>query len=105
MYFAFLKRKELRTMDCATTKEGYECFFMRKDGCRFNGGSCHAVVEQCDGCQRVESFPVGKFCLSFPDPNAKWRNGDCNMATHVRAKGAKKNGKLNPLKASKRASQ
>ena len=89
-------------MDCTTIKEGYPCFFMSKKGCQFNGGACHSVVEQCEGCQKAQEFPTGKYCIIFPDPAAKWRVGDCNMATHLQAKSTKKNGKLNPLKASKR---
>jgi hypothetical protein len=40
--------------------------------------------------------------LSFPDPSIKWRVGTCSMATHMKASNNKGNGKLNPLKASKR---
>jgi uncharacterized protein DUF6811 len=89
-------------MVCTSVKEGVECLFMSKQGCQFNGGSCHSIVEQCEGCSRVKEFPTGKFCLSFPDPAAKWRVGTCNMATHMVVKAQKGNGKLNPLKASKR---
>ncbi len=76
---------------------------MSKKGCGFNGGTCHMIVEQCEGCQKVKEFPTGKYCLSFPDPAAKWRTGTCNMATHLQAAEKKTNGKINPLKASKRA--
>ncbi|MGD8388357.1 MAG: PxxKW family cysteine-rich protein [Desulfobacteraceae bacterium] len=90
-------------MVCATVKEGVDCFFMSKGGCRFNGGHCHPIVEQCEGCQRIQEFPSGKYCISFPDPSVKWRSGICSMATHVKASnGNQGNGKLNPLKASKR---
>ena len=89
-------------MVCTSTREGVECFFMTKKGCEFNGGTCHTVVEQCDGCQKVNDFATGKYCLSFPDPSIKWRTGICNMATHAKAEGKKANGKINPLKASKR---
>ena len=89
-------------MVCVTVKEGMECFFMNKKGCQFNGGSCHPIVEQCDGCQKINEFPAGKYCLSFPDPAIKWRVGTCSMATHVSASNEKGNGKVNPLKASKR---
>ncbi|MGD9039085.1 MAG: PxxKW family cysteine-rich protein [Desulfobacteraceae bacterium] len=75
---------------------------MSKQGCQFNGGNCHPVIEQCEGCQKVKEFPTGKYCLSFPDPTIKWRVGTCSMATHLQATKAKGNGKLNPLKASKR---
>jgi len=90
-------------MLCTTTREGAECAFMSKNGCSFNGGTCHPAVEPCQGCER--SITVGDmvYCQSYPDPAAKWRYGKCNFATHV--KGEVKTGPvtLNPLKASKRA--
>jgi hypothetical protein len=75
---------------------------MSKKGCQFNGGACHQTVEQCDGCQKTVDYSVGKYCLVFPDPAAKWRLGNCNMATHLKASNKKGNEKINPLKASKR---
>ncbi len=89
-------------MVCANVKEGYECFFMTKTGCQFNGGTCHPIVEQCEGCQRIQEFPAGKYCQVSPDPISKWRIGNCNMATHMKEDSKKSNGKVNPLKASKR---
>ena len=89
-------------MVCNSVKVGVDCFFMTNSGCQFNGGSCHQIVEQCEGCQKVKEFPSGKYCISFPDPSMKWRMGTCSMATHVKAANAKTNGKINPLKASKR---
>lgn len=35
------------------------------------------------------------------DPELKWKNGNCNLATHVVVE-AKKKQKINPIKASKR---
>jgi hypothetical protein len=95
-------RKDVIKMVCTSVKEGHECFFMNNKGCGFNGGTCHTIVEQCEGCQKVKDFPTGKYCLVFPDPATKWRYGNCNMATHVQATSNEGNGKLNPLKASKR---
>ncbi|MFW6146939.1 MAG: PxxKW family cysteine-rich protein [Thermodesulfobacteriota bacterium] len=89
-------------MVCTTLRKGYECVFMTKNGCQFNGGRCYPIVEQCEGCQKVVEYPTGKFCMSFPDPSAKWNNGICNMATHVKRNHIADNHKLNPLKASKR---
>ena len=89
-------------MVCTSVKEGLDCFFMTKSGCQFNGGSCHTVVEQCKGCQKAQDFSAGRYCIAFPDPAAKWRVGICNMATHIKAEIKKTNGKINPLKASKR---
>lgn len=99
-----LKRKDVIKMVCSSVKEGYDCFFMTKKGCGFNGGTCHIIVEECEGCQRVAEYPTGKYCMAFPDPAAKWRAGRCNMATHVQAAAGGTNGKVNPLKASKRLS-
>ncbi|MDY6972108.1 MAG: PxxKW family cysteine-rich protein [Thermodesulfobacteriota bacterium] len=90
-------------MVCTSVKQGYDCFFMSKKGCQFNGGICHPIVEQCEGCQKAIDFPTGKYCLGFPEPAAKWRIGKCNMATHMKETSRKANGKLNPLKASKRS--
>ena len=90
-------------MVCTTVKEGVECIFMSKRGCEFNGGSCHPIIEKCDGCQKVVEYLTGKYCMSFPDPASKWKNGICNMATHVKTKTVKQDRKLNPIKASKRS--
>ena len=72
-------------MICTTIKEGVgECAFMTKKGCSFNGGACHPIVEACVGCERAKEFPQGTFCISFPEPESKWRRGICNMATHMK---------------------
>jgi len=91
-------------MLCTTIREGSECSFMTKKGCSFNGGSCHPAVESCQGCERLFHLGDMAYCQTFPDPAAKWRFGACNFATHVKGQ-AKVEVKLNPLKASKRASR
>ncbi len=88
-------------MLCTTLKEGIDCFFMKKSGCDYPGGNCLQTIEQCQGCQKISKYPSGKFCNSFPDPNAKWRIGICNMATHIE-RTPEVVEKLNPIKASKR---
>lgn len=75
---------------------------MTKKGCDFNGGTCYAVVESCSGCERIQEFPSGRFCTSYPQPELKWKNGSCNFATHVEREAQKEAKKLNALKASKR---
>ena len=73
-------------------------------GVLVNGLSVHPVVEQCEGCDRVRAFEEEKFCSSYPLPERKWVGGRCNFATHIQTQ-AVKQAKVNPLKASKRASK
>ncbi len=89
-------------MICKTMKKGVECFFMTKKGCSYNGGRCYPVVERCEGCERIQEFPEGRFCSVFPDPAARWRHGNCSMATHIGEKKETKPKMINPIKASKR---
>ncbi|MBI4799252.1 MAG: hypothetical protein HY794_11080 [Desulfarculus sp.] len=90
-------------MLCITTREGMECNFMSPKGCRFTAGTCHPIVEACQGCDRTVTAGEQAYCKSYPDPASKWRNGPCNFATHIKAE-SKESAKINPLKASKRAS-
>ncbi|MBW2621688.1 MAG: PxxKW family cysteine-rich protein [Deltaproteobacteria bacterium] len=92
-------------MNCLTVKQGVECLFMSKKGCDFNGGTCHEILDDCQGCDRAKEFETGTFCISVPDPAVKWRRGSCNLATHLKAVAKEKGPKLNPLKASKRAAR
>lgn len=91
-------------LTCATLKQGKPCLFMKKTGCAYNGGQCHVIVDACVGCDHVEAYAAGSFCNVFAEPDSKWMDGGCNMASHVR-NGAEEDApgkKLNPLKASKR---
>ncbi len=90
-------------MICTTIREDVECAFMTKEGCGFNGGQCHTIVEQCEGCKSVVDFPSGKYCRVSPDPGGKWAFGPCNLASHLDRKKVVADRKINPLKASKRA--
>ncbi len=93
-------------MRCTSVKPGVECAFMTAKGCAHKGGICHQIVEQCNGCGRQGQFGSGWYCTSCPEPSTKWRNGICNLATHVAAGGsAADSKKVNPLKASKRGSR
>lgn len=92
-------------MVCTTIRKGMECPFMTAQGCSYNGGACHAIAEQCNGCSRSAEFASGWYCTACPDPALKWKNGNCNLATHVTTAAADKKAKLNPLKASKRGSR
>ena len=92
-------------MICETIRKGAECPFMTATGCNYNGGKCHMVVEQCEGCNKTSEFNTGWYCSACPDPAIKWKNGACNLASHVKAATASNTQKINPLKASKRGSR
>lgn len=62
------------------------------------------IVEACQGCERAVNVDDATFCKSYPNPSAKWRHGLCNFATHVKVQ-SKAAAKVNPLKASKKASK
>jgi len=89
-------------MDCTTIRKGFDCPFMSKKGCSYNGGICHEIVDQCNGCNRSAEFSSGWFCTACPDPSLKWKISDCNIASHVTRTSGTQKAKLNPLKASKR---
>jgi len=74
---------------------------MTAKGCSYNGGICHEIVEQCNGCRRTALFSSGWYCTACPDPSLKWKIGECNVASHIKKTYAS-NIKINPLKASKR---
>ena len=61
------------------------------------------VVEKCEGCERIVQADSEKFCRTYAIPEAKWRLGICNFATHVKPEVLTAKVKINPLKASKRA--
>ena len=67
--------------------------------------SFQAVIEQCDGCERIVEEDNAKYCRTYRDPEAKWRLGLCNFATHAKPELKLVKVRVNPLKASKRASR
>ena len=86
---------------CKTVRKGQECALMTAKGCSYNGGFCHPVVEPCEGCNRRTEIEGAWYCTACPEPALKWKNGNCNLATHIVAAVVAKT-KINPLKASKR---
>jgi len=90
-------------MECVTVRKGTDCVFMTREGCSFDEGECHPVVEQCAGCDYIRSFPTGEYCAIYAEPASRWALGDCAFATHLdKTKGAV-DSKLNPVKASRRS--
>lgn len=92
-------------MLCQTVKTGFECAFMSKKGCGFFNGSCQKIIDKCEGCGKIMEYESGKYCKVYPDPSSKWQNGKCPTATHVKLEIQETTQKINPLKASKRASK
>lgn len=93
------------SMRCTSVKPGVECAFMTAKGCGYKGGICQTIVEQCSGCGRQGEYSSGWYCTACPEPSSKWRNGICNLATHVSASApaTESKQKVNPIKASKRS--
>ena len=89
-------------MVCQTVKIEKDCHFSGSEGCTFHGGQCRPVVERCEGCGRIEEWPTGHYCSSYPVPEKRWTLGLCNLATHIKIEEASVQKALNPLKASKR---
>ena len=89
-------------MICTTVKEGTECLFMSAKGCTYSGGFCHEIIEKCKNCDRSTELSSKWYCTACPEPAVKWKNGVCNLASHVSTSTAKAKTKINPLKASKR---
>ena len=86
-------------MICTTIRNGVECTFMTAQGCSYNGGLCHETVETCNGCNRAQEFSAGWYCTACPEPSLKWKNGNCNLASHVTMEKTGAKQKINPLKA------
>lgn len=90
-------------MICTTVRNGQDCVFMKKTGCGYLSGNCLEIIEKCIGCGKTIEFGTGRYCSITPDPNQKWRLGNCNLATHIQtAEVDQKGKKINPIKASKR---
>lgn len=70
---------------------------------RYSSGLFSPISEKCEGCERIVEAAGAKYCQTYVSPEAKWRLGLCNFATHVKIELATAKTKVNPLKASKRA--
>jgi len=70
----------------------------------YSAGVFKPVVEKCEGCERIVEAEGARYCKTYVDPQAKWRLGICNFATHAKPEITVVTVKVNPLKASKRAS-
>ncbi|MDH4320740.1 MAG: PxxKW family cysteine-rich protein [Desulfobulbaceae bacterium] len=74
------------------------------DSVKYTSGTFSPIIDKCDGCERAITVDATKYCKSYVNPEAKWRLGICNFATHAKPEITVAKIKVNPLKASKRAS-
>lgn len=68
----------------------------------YSSGFFNPIAEQCEGCERIIEVDSNKFCQSYAAPEAKWKLGICNFATHAKPEIKQIVVKINPLKAAKR---
>ena len=84
--------------------QGFVGATMTDAGMLYNGFVCQPVIDKCEGCERAHAFEGNNYCSNYSTPASKWTLGTCNMATHIK-KEFKAAAKINPLKASKRATK
>lgn len=71
----------------------------------YKDGQYQPVVENCNGCARIVEQDGAQYCKSYLFPEAKWKLGMCNFATHAKPEINVVTVRINPLKAAKRASK
>lgn len=69
----------------------------------YTSGVFNPITGKCDGCDRIIEVESTKYCKTYSTPEAKWKLGICNFATHVKREITTTTVKINPIKASKRA--
>ena len=74
------------------------------DTARYTSNLFQPVIEKCEGCERIIEVEATRYCQTYASPEAKWKLGICNFATHAKPEAVTTKIKINPLKASKRAS-
>lgn len=78
---------------------------MQQAAVKYSDGKFQPVVEKCSGCDRIVEENGVQYCQTYLNPEAKWRLGICNFATHVKPEIKVAKVRINPLKAAKRASK
>lgn len=71
----------------------------------YSSGFFKAVIDKCEGCERIVAVEDTSYCQTYAEPASKWKLGICNFATHVKPEIAATVIRVNPLKAAKRASK
>jgi hypothetical protein len=89
-------------MVCDTIRKGKNCLFMKKS-CTFPTGKCYPIAEKCGACKNTELFDDVIYCKVYMDPGAIWTTS-CGRSTVMAKPIIEEQKKINPLKASKKAS-
>jgi len=71
----------------------------------YSDGKFQPVVDKCEGCERIVEDNGSQYCQTYLYPQAKWKVGICNFATHQKPEIKVTKVRVNPLKAAKRASK
>jgi len=71
----------------------------------YSDGKFQPVIDKCEGCERIVEDSGSQYCQTYLYPQAKWKLGICNFATHMKPEIKVVSIKVNPLKAAKRASK
>ncbi len=72
---------------------------------KYSDGKFQQIIDKCEGCERIVEESGSKYCQTYLYPEAKWRLGICNFATHQKPEIKVAKVRVNPLKAAKRASK
>ena len=78
---------------------------MQQTAVSYKDRNFKVIIEKCEGCERIVEEDGAKYCQSYLNPEAKWRLGFCNFATHAKPEITIAKIRVNPLKAAKRASK
>ena len=78
---------------------------MQEAAMKYSNGNFKSIIDKCEGCERIVEESGEKYCKTFLNPEAKWRIGICNFATHQKPEISIAKTRINPLKAAKRASK
>ena len=73
------------------------------DTTQYTNGTFNTIAEKCDGCERIIEVESAKYCKTYTAPEAKWKLGIRNFASHVKPEITTTSVRVNPIKASKRA--
>lgn len=47
------------------------------------------VIDKCQGCSKIDEDNT---CVAYIKPSAKWRLGNCNLASHIVVEEVKQKG-------------